>query len=137
MFLWRKMLCFCFFCVIGMMQWYDNVPFTVTAFWNLVCNFFSSSSYSLLSTNCNEMLGRAPVAHWNNSFGVWIGFPTLWRLVLAANLFNVPPKPSHAPLPWDVGKKCHSAAIPKSCWWWIRLAKFFLFLYWALAPSEK
>ena len=44
---------------------------------------------------------RALFAHSNNSFGVWIGLVVLWTLALAAKLFNVPPKPSHAPLPWD------------------------------------
>ena len=65
---------------------------------------------------------------------------SLYRLCwlpLAASHFTVPPRPSQAPLPCDVAEKCHSEAIPKSFIWWHKLTKFFLFLYWDAAPSEK
>ena len=56
----------------------------------------------------------------------WLSYG-LWRLALAARRLTVPPTPSHAPFPWEVAKKCHSAGIPKSSSWWQRLIKFFYF----------
>ena len=52
-------------------------------------------------------------------------------------LFTYPPIHLHAPFPWDVAKKCHSASNPESPSWFNKFAKWNLFFYWDPVPSEK
>ena len=81
------------------------------------------------------MLEQAQSNSWRGVI-IWSLYG-LCKLARAARRFTVPPRPSQAPLPCDVAEKCHSAAMPKSPWWWHKFTKFFLFLYCDAAPSEK
>src|SRR5258705_13014170 len=113
-------------------------PRTALALDNLGEGYCSFSRISSSPTKKNWMPVMFFSVQAKRSLAVRIGAPVvIWILALVANLLTVPPTPSHAFLPCDIPKKCHSAATPKSLSCWQRLLQYLRFLYWLAAPSEK
>ena len=74
----------------------------------------------------------------NIAVGVTVWSPVaLPKLANLVNLLTVSPIPSQGCFPWEVAKKTHLASIPNLEQCWLRLNKFFWFLYWLAQPSES
>ena len=98
----------------------NGVFFLYRGLWRIVQSIAPNYFVLLYSLHCcstrNELTaGMLAHAQSNNCRGVitWSLYG-LCRLAWDASRFTVSPRPSHAPFPWEVAKKCHSALTPKS-----------------------
>lgn len=110
-----KLFIWSFLSRVGMKAWYCSLPVIVIAWSNRPFRISVAEVWLLLLLKKISVSLQLPFAHWNTAR--WV---SMWFFVehckreWGASLFIFTPMPSHASLPWDVPRKCHSAGIPKS-----------------------
>ena len=106
----------------------------------MLSNLFANSAFVASTSSFERYMKFIPskgsLQKLNIAVGVTIWSPVaLPKLANLVNLLTV--SPSTGCFPWEVAKKTHLASIPNSEQCWLRLNKFFWFLYWIAQPAES
>ena len=113
---------------IGTKECNLRVPGIVRALWNLLSRWTLTSLYASVLQYSNTVPGMFLETHSNNFNGVMIcSSYGLWRLALAARHFTMTMG----------GRRKIPLGLDSKSAWWLQIDKFWQFLYFEAAPSEK